>query len=337
MKLSNTTIKVGTFNLFQFVKPPFSYYEKKDRFTQEQWSSKLSWIKSQILKMDCDVIGFQEVFSQSELRDLTYKLGFKYFHTADIPKTSPDDQFIYVTTTVAIASKYPIENIHEVKPHKKSLKKHKFYKHFKFSRVPIKVDIRLKNNLLTTFYVCHLKSNRENEFEYIFTKNTDLEEKKRAINKALSLNFSESLRQRLCEASSLYYDMKKLKNPFILLCDLNDKEFSATIEALCSDKYHDDTKNDYKILTDAYYQHKKKIYNPHPEQKKPKRAPTSYFAGKGNVLDYIFISKQFNKNYKYKIAKVSNYEIFDKEIKKHPDGSILTSDHAQVVCELMFS
>ncbi|MGM0520338.1 MAG: endonuclease/exonuclease/phosphatase family protein, partial [Campylobacterota bacterium] len=177
---------------------------------------------------------------------------------------------------------------------------------------------------------------RENEFEYIFTKDTSLDEKKRCIKKALELNFSESLRQRLCEASSLYFDMKKLKNPFILVCDLNDKEFSATIEALSSDKYHDDTNKDYKILADAYYQHKKKIYNPHPEQKTIKRPPTSYFAGKGNVLDYIFISKHFNKNFKYKVAKVSNYEIFDKEIIKHPDGSILTSDHAQVTCELIF-
>ncbi|MGM0519148.1 MAG: endonuclease/exonuclease/phosphatase family protein, partial [Campylobacterota bacterium] len=185
-------IKVGTFNLFQFVKPPYSYYEKKDRFTKEQWSKKTSWIKAQILKMNCDIIGFQEVFSQDELRDLTYDLGFKYFKTVDMPKSHFEDELIYITTTVAIASKYPIENIHEVKPHKKSLKKHKFTKQFRFSRIPIKADIRLKKDLVTTFYVCHLKSNRENEFEYIFTKDTSLDEKKRCIKKALELNFSES-------------------------------------------------------------------------------------------------------------------------------------------------
>ncbi len=327
-------IRIGTFNLFQFVKPPHSYYEKKDRFTTEQWNSKYNWISNQIKKMDCDIIGFQEVFSQEELKELTNELGFKYFQTVDTPRVDKKDEYIYITTTVAIASKYPIENVHKVNPHIKSLKKHKFKRHFRFSRVPVKVDIKFKEEFITTFYVCHLKSNRENEFEYVFNANSTLKEKKESINKALDLNFSESLRIRLCEASSLFFDMKKQKYPFILLCDLNDKEFSATIEALTNEKYHNDSKKEHKILNDAYYQHKRKIYNPHPEQKELKRPPTSFFAGKGNVLDYIFVSKHFIKSYKESIAKIENYEILDEEIQKHPDGSILTSDHAQVVCEV---
>lgn len=329
-------IRVGTFNLFQFVEPPYSWYTKKEKFNQEQWLEKTTWIKKQITKMNCDVIGFQEVFSQDALKNICEELGFKYFKTVDIAKTAKENDKVFVSTTVALASKYPITNIKEVKVHAPSLKKHGFKGVFNFARIPIKADI-IFNDIETTFYICHLKSNRENEFEYIFKKDTTLEQKKAQVNKALKDNYSNSLRQRLCEASSLFFDIKKQKNkPSILMCDLNDREFSMTIEALSNNKYHDENRKETFVLNDAYYQHKRKVYNPHPEQKEIKRPATSYFIGKGNVLDYIFISNEFNKKNPNHIAKVSNYEVFDEHISQNHDGSLLQSDHAQVVCELEF-
>jgi len=330
-------IRVGTFNLFQFVEPPYSWYEKKDKFNQEQWEEKKDWIKKQITKMNCDVIGFQEVFSRNALKDLVKELGFNYFETVDIPKVDKKNNLIYISTTVALASKHPISNIKEVKVHVPSLKKHHYKGHFKFARIPVKADITFDNNKSVTFYICHLKSNRENEFEYIFNKTHTLEQKLLQVNKALEGNYSNSLRQRLCEASSLFFDIKKQKDkPSILLCDLNDREFSITIDALTNNKYHDNNRKESYALIDAYHQHKKKVYNPHPEQKEIKRTPTSYFIGKGNVLDYVFVSNSFSKKNPNKIAQVSNYEIFNEHIEEHPDGSILKSDHAQVVCELEF-
>ena len=72
-------IRLGTFNLFQFVEPPYSWYTKKEKFNERQWLEKTTWIKNQILKMDCDIIGFQEVFSRKALRHLVKELGFKHF------------------------------------------------------------------------------------------------------------------------------------------------------------------------------------------------------------------------------------------------------------------
>jgi hypothetical protein len=76
------------------------------------------------------------------------------------------------------------------------------------------------------------------------------------------------------------------------------------------------------------------VINPHPEFKGIKRTPTSYFAGKGNVLDYIFVSKHFDKNNKFHMGKVTSYEIFDEHLQKNQNGSLLNSDHAQIVCEI---
>ena len=328
-------INIGTFNLFQFVEPPYSWYVKKDKFTQEQWEEKTSWIKSQIENMNCDIIGFQEVFSSNALKKLVEALGFKYFYTVDTAKIKPDSK-TYISTTVAIASKYPILNLKKIKLHVPSLKPHNFKGHFDFARVPIKADIQLPNETIITVYVCHFKSNRDNEFEYVFNKSHTLNQKLEQVKKALENNYSQSLKQRLCEASSIFFDIKKNKKPSILVADLNDKEFSITIDALSNNKYHDEKRNESLILYDASYQYKKKIYNPHPEQKEIPRTPTSYFVGKGNVLDFIFISNDFNKKNKQHIGKVTNYKVLDKHLQENSNGSILKSDHAQVVCEIEF-
>lgn len=330
-------IRLGTFNLFQFVEPPYSWYIKKDKFTSLQWEEKTTWIKNQLIKMDCDIVGFQEVFSPLALKKIVSELGYKYFETVDTARTDKKNDKVFVSTTVAIASKYPFTEMLNVEANITSIKKHNFEGFFSFSRVPIKAKIVLPNEKEILVYVCHLKSNWQNEFEYLFTKEDTLKQKKELIQKALKAKYSESLKKRLCEASSLFFDINKSKDtPTILMCDLNDKQFSLTIDALTNRSYHYDSKKDNYLLIDAYTLHDKQIYNPHPEQKEIKRTSTSYFAGKGNVLDYIFVSNFFNKNNINHKATVNSYQIFDEHLQKNQNGSLLESDHAQVVCELEF-
>jgi endonuclease/exonuclease/phosphatase family metal-dependent hydrolase len=329
-------IRLGTFNLFQFVQPPYSWYTKKDKFNKEQWLEKTIWIKKQIINMDCDIIGFQEVFSHEALKDLLKEIGFNYFQIVDVAKLSQNNNLTFLTTTVAIASKYPIIDIQKVELHTSSIKQYNFEDKFKFSRIPIKATILLANKKELLVYVCHLKSNRNNEFEYIFNKTHTLDHKKELVSKLLKNKNTESLKQRLCEASTLFFDIQKSQDkPTILLSDLNDKEFSITIDALSNKMYHNNSK-DGLILYDASYEYKQNIYNPHPEAKEIKRDSTSYFLGKGNVLDYIFISNHFHKENKHNIGEVSKYIVLDDHLKENKDGSLLKSDHAQVVCELTF-
>lgn len=312
-------IKFATFNLYQFCKPPYSFYFRKDKFKEQDWQVKFSWIKSQIKKMDADIIGFQEVFSISELENLTKELGYNYFITVDSPKLEKDT--IYTTTVLALASKYKIEEIIKVK-HRKS---------FKFARIPIKAKISIDDKNSFLVYVAHFKSNRLNEFEYPFKKETTLKEKFEKQEISLKNGFSKSLEQRLNEAKYLFNDIKNESLDKVFLCDLNDKEFSLTYEALTNSSYY--TKNfnkDELVLIDAYYEHKIEVYNPHPEFKGIKRVPTSFFQGKGNVLDYILISPNLKE-------KVENYKVLDEELKKNPAGSLKSSDHAQVVCEINFN
>ena len=310
-------IKIATFNLFQFCSPEFSFYTKKEKFKKEDWEEKKNWIKEQLQKMDCDIVGFQEVFSQEELKELVLECGFKEFVVFDKPKLDEKNR-VFKTTTVALASKFPIKEIKKVSKNE----------NFTFAREPIKATISLKNDLDINVYVAHLKSNRLNEFEYKFTKDSTLEEKKSKLDIALKNNYSLSLKQRLNEAKALHFDIKKQILPSILLCDLNDREFSITIDALTNKRfYKNELKKDDFILFDSYDIAPKKVYNPHPEFKGFKRVPTSYFVGHGNTLDFIFVSKDLENS-------VKNHKVFDEHLQKNRNGTLKQSDHAQVVCEI---
>ena len=138
-------IRFATFNLFQFVEPPYSWYIRKDRFKIEQFEEKKTWIKEQIQNMNCDIIGFQEVFSKECLKELLKSLGFNYFTTVDTAKTRNPNSKTYISTTVALASKYPIKETKEIDLYIPTLKKHNFEGHFRFSRKPINAIIELPN------------------------------------------------------------------------------------------------------------------------------------------------------------------------------------------------
>jgi len=278
--------------------------------------------------MDCDIIAFQEVFSQDALKELCKNLGFEYFVCVDSPKTRDASSKTYLSTTLALASKYPITKIHELKQKDKS---------FTFSRKVIKAQIKLSSTQDILVYVAHLKSNRDNEFEYLYTKEDSLEHKKEQRDKSLKEGYSPSFTLRLKEASAIYEDVKaSLVLPIVLMCDLNDKEYSLTIDALSNKAYHSKRKNSAYVLYDAYNYFTQEIKNPHPEKNEIIRSATSYYQSKGNVLDYIFISKHFNANNKNHLAVISSYEVHDAHLQKNQNGDLLQSDHAQVVCELNF-
>jgi endonuclease/exonuclease/phosphatase family metal-dependent hydrolase len=277
--------------------------------------------------MDADIIGFQEVFSIEELKELCKELGYEYFLNVDTPNINKKNPTIYTSTVLALASRLPIISNKNVRYDILSIKKHNFKDKFAFSRVPIKAIIELPNKTKIAVYVNHFKSNRLNEFEYIFKEDTTLKEKRQKTKLALENNYSRALKQRLCEASSLYVDIKESKIPTIFLCDLNDKEYSMTIDALTNIAYHEEKVEDEYILFDAYYHFKQEIYNPHPEQKGISRTPTSYYFSNGNIIDFIFVSENLKE-------KIVSYKVFDEHLRKNQNGSLLESDHAQVVCEI---
>ncbi|RXJ96487.1 endonuclease [Malaciobacter molluscorum] len=319
-------IKIGTFNLFQFVKPPYSWYIKKDKFDDIQWEKKSSWIKNQLILMNCDIVGFQEVFSTQALKELVQSLGYQYFTYVDKAKVSQENKNIFISTTVALASKYPIIETKSVNIDNNFLERFEHKDAFEFARIPIKATIKIDNYELIT-YVIHLKSNRLNEYEYKFNDKNTINEKLKKIIPSINRGNSPALKQRLIESFNIASDILKTQKKYKNICvlgDLNDRQNSLCIDILTNKKCQSITfLKEYETISFEKVTFMYDSYN--KTKRKEKRRPTSYYKTVGNILDYIFVSKDID---------VLKFEHFDLHLKDNKDGSILQSDHAQIVAQL---
>lgn len=309
-------MKITTINLFQYCNPDFSYYTKKEKFKKEDWNKKNRWINEKISKLNSDLIVFQEVFSHEDLKEICLNNGLKYFCIVDEPQLQNKT---YQTCVVALASKYPIIEIQNIKCDE----------NFSFARKPIKAKIRIQDKELI-IYAVHLKSNRLNEFEHKFTVNSSFEEKF-IKNKSSLDNKTSALFQRFNEVKYLNLDINeslKTNKNIIIAGDFNDRLYSFCLEILKSNEYLKDIlnydecskmKNNYEsILFDAYEIYSKNDYK--------NRKYTSYFLSVGNVIDFILVSEN--------LKNICDYIVDDEHLKDNKNGSLLNSDHAIVSCSL---
>jgi hypothetical protein len=99
--VSNLQLKIATFNLFNYLEPPYAYYEFERIYSAEQWRKKQKWICDYLTEHQPDIIVFQEVFSPDSLQVLVKSQGYPYFAVIDSPEVI--DDFIYRSPVVAIA------------------------------------------------------------------------------------------------------------------------------------------------------------------------------------------------------------------------------------------
>lgn len=64
-----TRFTIASFNVKNLIGPEQEYYPFQ-RYTPEEYAWKADWLADQILTMDADVVGFQEIFEEDALRDV---------------------------------------------------------------------------------------------------------------------------------------------------------------------------------------------------------------------------------------------------------------------------
>ena len=114
LSVEGNQLKIATFNLFNYLEPPNAYFEFERIYSAEQWRKKQRWITHYLSEHQPDIIGFQEVFSATSLKELVLSQGYSYFEVVDEPEII--DEFIYRKPVVAIASRYPIIKVAAVNP-----------------------------------------------------------------------------------------------------------------------------------------------------------------------------------------------------------------------------
>lgn len=337
-----STFKLCTFNLFNYIQPPNAFYELDNIFSEARWLKKEQWLNNKLAEIGADVIGFQEVFSPDALKSLVSQHGFSYFVTVEAPGKDADQtsDHVFNKPVVALASKFPIISAEAVSVDKALIERLHIQPEFKFSRAPIRAEIKINGFATMLVYVVHLKSKRS-KFDRDF--NVNLNDEGAVMQYLLNDiqgGWASSI-QRGTEASIIYQDIceqiSKRERPVVMMGDLNDSIESATLKLLVAGRELDRVGT--RLVSSLTHKERQPIaklslYDAFILQANPSesRWPTHYFANKGSVLDYILLSKDFDARNDQSLAEVTHYHLSNSHLENPVyENDAEASDHAPVV------
>ncbi len=154
-------LRFATFNVCNLALPGVKYYEDQAPYTPAQYEAKTSWIAQQLDRLDADVVGFQEIFSQAALRDVLAKTQ-KYRHAHQAGFDS--DPLAPPKPSVALVSRLPLAAAavsHGNLPRRLSVNLPGTDQALNtFTRPVLHAQIILSTQRHVHVYVCHLKSKR---------------------------------------------------------------------------------------------------------------------------------------------------------------------------------
>ncbi len=300
----------ASLNLLNYLAPPFCFYQKDARYNDQVWTSKQAWLGDLLQHIKPDVIGFQEVFSLSELEKICKKYELPYFTAVDTPGFS-EEAGAFNRPVCAIAARYPFSRVTTVRPDDEVCDYFHCDKDSVFNRHPVRVQMTLPGLGELVVYCVHFKSQRRAAVPGLMP----------LVSEASQLMVSETLGSmqshisRSLESCVLYYDvlLNQLSHgqPSVVLGDFNNRleDVSLSMLGRCDGEIG---------LTDA--RHLAKAH----------AAPTHYYMGKGNILDYILLSPQFDPNHSESRIALIEFGQADGHLDKSGVEDLATSDHAAI-------
>ena len=311
----------ATLNLLNYVAPPNACYEFHNIYEEHQWLKKQQWIAKQIEQLQPDLIAFQEVFSREELEQQMLELGFPHFATIAAPTV--EDGYLYTAPVVALASRYPFDEISAVDYPQGLTQEQPDYR-----RQPLRATVTLPELGTIDVYVVHFKSQRP------IDNALDLDEKE--TNSSLDLwqqaclgNWLSTI-QRGWECHLLHHAIverkKQTAHPIVLMGDFNQHLANSELAAL-NIHAHPKTDEPRQIAPYQLIDAGSTWYHEEPWS----RPATHYYGAKGSVLDYILLSWELNNLSDFPRAELCHYQVLDKHlINPSFEEDAQASDHAVV-------
>jgi hypothetical protein len=265
-----------------------------------------------------------------------HKQGYPYFAVVDQPQII--DDFIYKRPVVAIASRYPIVDIHAVEPNIELAAIIGLSDNFSFSRKILRATVDIPHMGHCDCYVVHFKSKRS--MIELDEKNQKLSPEKTIIE-SLKANVAGgwgSTIKRGSEATLLMIDMIERREttgyPMVLMGDFNNTLTDGVLSHLTTNtlrfvsaidrdaylaKY---CLNDAWDLFQAVRSNERTEDNDESEEANLEqthailqtRTPTHYFGAGSSVLDYILFSCEFDASYHDSLYQVSDYHTYDRHL-----------------------
>jgi len=328
LPVTNTQLKIATFNLFNYLEPPNAFYDFERIYSAEQWQKKQRWVAEYLREYQPDIIGFQEVFSTHSLKELVAEQGYDHFEVVDQPQII--DDFIYRKPVVAIASRYPIVDVTTVKANSELAQTIGLAVDFSFSRKVLRATVDVPHMGDVDCYVVHFKSKRSMiELE---EKNNSHSAEKTIIEslKAQVAGGWGSTIQRGSEATLLMIDMIERRevtgHPMVLMGDFNNTLADGVLSHLLTNtlRFVSNIDRDAYLakycLNDAWDLFQVALTNEVKEtqetylEEQVSRTPTHYYGGASSVLDYILLSCEFDASYHDSLYQVSAYDTYDRHL-----------------------
>ena len=263
-----------------------------------------------------------------------HKQGYNYFEVVDQPTVI--DDFIYKHPVVAIASRYPIVELHAVKENPTLVQALGLTDDFSFSRKILRATIDIPHIGHTDCYVVHLKSKRS-MIEYCEQGKNHSSEKSiiESFKAQVSGSWGSTI-QRGTEATLLMMEIierrEKTNYPMVLMGDFNNTLADGVLSHLLTNTLRFVSLIDCDVylakycLNDAWDLSQKVQCNNAKKDNEENsiasteqnsletRNPTHYFGGKGSVLDYILLSCEFDASYHDSLYQVNEYQTYDRHL-----------------------
>jgi len=315
-------LKIGSFNLFNLALPNEKYYNRSYR--QDDYNKKVSWISGQLNRMDADIVGFQEVFSQKALENVLTASG--RYSGADLKVSGRNGQ----GPAVALVSRFkiidadiifdfPKEAVLDIDDIEIPI--------YKFSRPVLKTRVQIKPGLDVIIFVVHLKSKRPKIADDVDPHNPKERAKGHARSLMLRAAETTALRHLLLDA------MQGTSLPVVVMGDFNDDGSAVTSKIMCGTQPWRNLDMNTKLqLWDTL------LYNVKDIQARQSYRDVYYshmHNGHYDSLDHILVSQEFVRQNPKRIGFVEYVKVFnDHLIDQTLSNDRIPgweSDHGQVV------
>lgn len=286
-------ISFASFNVLNLGLPGARLYDNLDPYTAEQYEAKTAWIAQQMDRLDADIIGFQEIFSQAALKDVLAKT--QKYRQARHAGFEPDPAAAHLTPSVALVSRLPLASealAYPDFPDNLSVPQNETRRHdaHRFTRPVLHAKILLSAELHMHVLVVHLKSKRPDFLEGEVESNP-------VHLGAASLR---SLIRRGTEALGLRFLLTGLirtdRMPVVLMGDFNDVIGAASTQLVMNAPRGDRNGFDEQFF-DSYRLQTAGL----PERN---IGYTTVHKGRHETIDHILVSEQFNPASRYAVGEV---------------------------------
>ncbi len=309
-------IRFATFNVRNLALPGALYYDNLAPWTEQEYEAKTSWIAQQMDRLDADIIGFQEIFSQQALQDVLAKTKtYRQAHHAGFDPVARDGQ---LTPSVALVSRHPLHG--EVKAYSELPRNLSVTlpgsgeTSTRFTRPVLHAQVALSDELVINVFVVHLKSQRP-DF---------LDGEQQDDPYQFGLGTLRSLIRRGTEALGLRYLLADFvqhsRVPLVTMGDFNDVVSAVTSRIVMGDGRYGKSAFDDRLF-DSY-----RIQSRHDPLR---NVGYSYIhEGQYQTIDHILVSEEFNPASRFAIGEVLDVAYLnDHIVLQQPEAS----DHGQVL------